>query len=374
MLTDMAKDVVSRYEVDGFHWDYVRYPDRDSGYNAVALKRFKTETGATEDPAPEDPRFCDWRRRQIADFLKDSTAVLAKINSKLIVSASVFSNYKDSRDYRMADWADWCNSGILHACVPMDFSPDNKLVFNPRADFAATLQGKAIIWIGQGAYMNTPENTVKQLAYCRSKGFPGTVLYSYRNFSSDSTPTSRKEHANEMFKGRKTITIDNTKASVNGPWKTGAFGKMQGDDYLFIEGGSGSNSVVFKANLPESGEYDVFEWHVEGKNRSISAPLRIESGNDIANLTVNQQANGSKWNWLGRFKWSSGDVAVSIRDLIQDPKKVIVADAIRFVLVGKDASTIEPEVDATYLRRMQVETFSHLKKYYQPDSVSTPSR
>ncbi len=44
-IAAVAADIVSRYNVDGLHLDYIRYPGNEWGYNEVALKRFQAELG-----------------------------------------------------------------------------------------------------------------------------------------------------------------------------------------------------------------------------------------------------------------------------------------------------------------------------------------
>jgi len=180
-IYDVVKDVVSRYDIDGLHWDYLRYPARDSGYNETAIKRFNEELGRTGRPRPDDPQFCEWRRRQVTDFLRWANAEMFEIKPTLVLSAAVFANYDDSYGYRFADWAEWNREGILDICMPMNFSPDNQRVFFPRLEMALANQGKCLVYIGQAGYLNAKENTLAQLKSIRQKSFPGTVFYSYRN-------------------------------------------------------------------------------------------------------------------------------------------------------------------------------------------------
>jgi uncharacterized lipoprotein YddW (UPF0748 family) len=186
-ICHMAKDIVSRYDIDGLHWDYCRYPNQDSGYNETAIKRFNEEFGLKGQPAPNDPKFCEWRRRQVTDFLRRVDADLWEIKPNLLISISVFANLHDSYGYRFADWAEWNKEGIIDACIPMDFSPDNANIFFPRVDAALKHQGTRHVYIGQGAYLNTKENTLTQLSYAREKGLPGVVFYDYRHASKAET-------------------------------------------------------------------------------------------------------------------------------------------------------------------------------------------
>lgn len=175
----MAKDIVTNYEIDGFHWDYVRYPARDSGYNPVAIARFNEEFGRTGVPDPSDEVFSDWRRRQVTDFLRWINADLLEIRPGLAISAAVFSNRSDAYANRFQDWAMWNAHGLIDLCMPMTYTANNS-IFIDRTDDAAAHQGIRHVYVGPGAYLNTKENTVTQLQYVRSTGLQGTMFYSYR--------------------------------------------------------------------------------------------------------------------------------------------------------------------------------------------------
>ena len=58
----VAMDIISRYDIDGFQFDYIRYAGNTWGYNDVAVARFNRETGSTGKPAPDDSAWLQWRR------------------------------------------------------------------------------------------------------------------------------------------------------------------------------------------------------------------------------------------------------------------------------------------------------------------------
>ena len=176
----MATNIVRRYDVDGFHWDYIRYPTTDSGYNPTAIARFNAEFGLTGQPSPSSAQFAAWRRRQVTDFLRWVNADLLSIRSNLVVSCAVFGSRSDAYNARYQDWAAWNSEGIIDICMPMGYTADNSGVFVPRVDDAYSHQGVRRVYNGQGAYLNTPANTVWQLNYIRNKPLLGSVLYSYR--------------------------------------------------------------------------------------------------------------------------------------------------------------------------------------------------
>ena len=175
----MATNIVRRYDVDGFHWDYVRYPAPDSGYNATAIARYNAEFGLTGQPSSGDTQFSNWRRRQVTDFLRWVNSDLLALKPQLIISCSVFGSRSDAFNARFQDWAAWNNEGVIDLCMPMGYTSDNAL-FQSRVTDAFNNQGVRRVYGGQGAYLNTKENTVTQLAYIRSKPLFGSMLYSYR--------------------------------------------------------------------------------------------------------------------------------------------------------------------------------------------------
>lgn len=176
----VAMDVASHYDIDGFHWDYIRYPGQAWGYNDTAIARYNAEYGLSGSPSSTNAQFSTWRRRQVTDFLRWTTADLLALKPQLKISTSVFASRSDAYTNRFQDWAAWNNEGILDLCMPMNYTTDNSTYFFPRADDAYVNQGVRWVLQGPGAYLNTKENTVVQLNYCRTKGFHGTSLYSYR--------------------------------------------------------------------------------------------------------------------------------------------------------------------------------------------------
>ena len=176
----MATNIVRRYDVDGFHWDYIRYPTTDSGYNDTAIARYNAEFGLSGQPSYNDTQFSNWRRRQVTDFLRWVNSEMLSIRTNLVISCAVFGSRSDAYNARFQDWAAWNSEGIIDICMPMGYTSDNTGVFIPRVDDAYSHQGVRRVYNGQGAYLNTKENTVWQLDYIRNKPLYGSVLYSYR--------------------------------------------------------------------------------------------------------------------------------------------------------------------------------------------------
>lgn len=175
---NMAADIVSRYNIDGFHWDYVRYPQQNSGYNPTAIARYNAEFGLSGQPSSSNAQFSNWRRRQVTDFVRWANSDLMGIKPNIMYSAAVFASRSDAYNARFQDWASWCSEGIVDVIFPMNYTSDNSL-YNSRVNDIVANQGIRRAYMGPGAYMNTPYNTRVQLNYMKNAGLSGFALYSY---------------------------------------------------------------------------------------------------------------------------------------------------------------------------------------------------
>lgn len=130
------------------------------------------------------------------------------------------------------------------------------------------------------------------------------------------------------------IVLDNVSEnfSVWGTWNTGttAPGKY-GADYRWTSTSLNSTAYArWYLNVPLDGYYDVYAWWSQGSNRSTAAQYEIVHRAGKTVKVVNQQTNGGKWNWLGRYQFIRGTGFVYLR-----PKApsgyVAIADAVRIV-------------------------------------------
>src|SRR5712692_11617444 len=64
-------DVARRYDVDGLHMDFVRYPGTVWGYSPESIALYQLETGARSVPSPDDETWKAWRRARVTAFVKD---------------------------------------------------------------------------------------------------------------------------------------------------------------------------------------------------------------------------------------------------------------------------------------------------------------
>ncbi len=177
-IVEVARDITTRYDVDGLHLDYLRYPAGDWSFDPISDARF-AESGGTDREA--------WQAARIGQTVADIQDAVA-----VPVTAAVWGVYRDTWgwgkvsegliDHRQDSWG-YVRSGALDAIVPMIYWP---VAEEPgdRLDFAAVVAdhvGNAggPVWAGVGGEQLTYEELLGCIAAAREAGAQGVVLFDY---------------------------------------------------------------------------------------------------------------------------------------------------------------------------------------------------
>jgi len=190
-------DLASRYELDGLHFDYIRFPSAEYDYSIGALERFRlwarphlaADRFAELDDAYEgelyafvdgEPALWDrFRREQVTKLVERIYADVKAMKPRLVVSAAVIADRKLAYDDRFQDWPAWLDEGILDIAVPMAYTPDEELFLSLVRTARDAAGDRRRVWAGIGAYMNTASGTMGMIDIARAEGAGGVVLFSY---------------------------------------------------------------------------------------------------------------------------------------------------------------------------------------------------
>ncbi len=123
-------DVVRNYDIDGIHFDYVRYPGANWGYSDLAVAQFNKEQNRTGKPTPNDLEWKQWRRDQVTKVVRRVYWATKRLKPKVKVTASLIPWGRATEDFRETsaynsvyqDWEAWAREGILDALIPMNYS------------------------------------------------------------------------------------------------------------------------------------------------------------------------------------------------------------------------------------------------------------
>jgi uncharacterized lipoprotein YddW (UPF0748 family) len=198
--TSVVDDLVRRYDVDGVHFDYIRYPSDEFDYSRAALSRFrrdvipdldraqrtlydsrlKREPTIYADAFPE--RWRKFRRDRLTALVTRLRAAVKSRRPTATVSAAVFPDARDAVARRLQDWPLWTERGLLDVICPMAYTTD-PAVFRAQIEFARLFAGTKAVWAGIGAYRLSSSETIESILTAREIGARGVVLFSYDNLA-----------------------------------------------------------------------------------------------------------------------------------------------------------------------------------------------
>jgi uncharacterized lipoprotein YddW (UPF0748 family) len=204
-LLKLVDEIVSRYDVDGFQLDYIRYPasfpsDRFSyrkttwGYTEVARKAFKAQYGI--DPAdidPKNPEFENlWKAwnaykvTQVNQFVQKATQLVHQKKPAVKISAAVFPDADSALAVKHQDWAAWAQNGWIDFFAPMTLTSATKVVERDTRTMIGRTAGKVPVYSGIfGPFNNNAaELVLSQIDTAKQAGASGYVLFDTAHLTS----------------------------------------------------------------------------------------------------------------------------------------------------------------------------------------------
>ena len=191
-------DIVSRYDVDGIHLDYIRFPNDEFDYSAESLDEFRSEITSRITRAERSEyaarargrplfytemfpqRWQEFRRARLTALVTRIRSVVKARRPRAMVTAAVFPDAHDATNHRFQNWAAWLAAGLLDAICPMAYTTDATL-FRSQIAGVEQLAGHRPVWAGIGAYQLSPHAAVENIRAARQLGAEGIVLFSYDN-------------------------------------------------------------------------------------------------------------------------------------------------------------------------------------------------
>lgn len=172
-ITDICREIVERYDVDGIHLDYLRYPDRE----------YRLNDNATYRRYGKRQPLRQWRRDNVTAIMRSVRDTVKAIKPWVCVSASPIGKRADLSRYSSRGWnaldavhqdvVSWMRQGLVDAIFPMMYFRGNQ--FYPFVlDWREQAAGTAVS-PGLGVYMLTTagwplEEMQRQLHFLRQCG------------------------------------------------------------------------------------------------------------------------------------------------------------------------------------------------------------
>ncbi|MFZ2644282.1 MAG: family 10 glycosylhydrolase [Verrucomicrobiia bacterium] len=187
---DSMVEVARDYDVDGIHFDYIRYPDGDHCFCVGCRERFAKAAGVEIKDWPKDvlgkgpfrQQWLDWRRSNITAVVKAVSEQARVAKPKIKISAAVFRNWATDRDGVGQDWKLWCDKGWLDFVCPMDYTESDRQ-FDSWIALQKDWAGKVPVYPGIGVSSSGSrlgaDRTIGQIAITRKHDTRGFIIFNY---------------------------------------------------------------------------------------------------------------------------------------------------------------------------------------------------
>lgn len=202
-LSRIVKEIVNRYDVDGIHFDYIRYPENARKFpDSDTFRKYGNGKSLQQ-----------WRRDNVTAIVRQLYNDIKAIKPWVKVSSSPIGKYDDTNRYPSRGWnalnavyqdaQQWLREGIHDALFPMMYFKDNQ--FYPFAlDWEENRAGRWVV-PGLGIYFLSPaegnwplSEVVRQISFTREIGLDGQAYFRNR-FLMDNTKRLWEELTEDFY-------------------------------------------------------------------------------------------------------------------------------------------------------------------------------
>lgn len=204
----IVRDLLVRYNLDGLHLDYIRYPTADFDYSKGALQAFRAQHGGNATPAERarvdalaarDPlawtaafpqAWENFRRDRLNLLVRRIRDVTRELRPDAVLSAAVVPGADDARRRKLQDWSLWAQTGLIDVVCPMAYATTAPDFSRQMADAKAGAHGRPV-WAGIGAWRLPVPRTIEHLRAARRHQVEGVLMYSYDSLMTAMNPRGR---------------------------------------------------------------------------------------------------------------------------------------------------------------------------------------
>lgn len=198
-LLKVINEIVTNYQVDGIHLDYVRFQDRSYGYNRDGRKKFLMNYNVDPitlgngkgsywyrlNPEEKETYWIYWnefRRAELSRFIGRIDKSMQQINPAVKLSAAVKPNPEIARKRFFQDWPTWLRNGYMDFVIPMNYAvPSSNFVHS-----MTMMKNEQLpldrIYMGIATYNQDSSTSSSKIHYARNAGFNNLIIFSYDTY------------------------------------------------------------------------------------------------------------------------------------------------------------------------------------------------
>jgi uncharacterized lipoprotein YddW (UPF0748 family) len=186
-IAAIAREIATRYPVDGIHLDYIREPGTFAGLDADARARFALEHGADparfalERPARRaelDSAWTAFQRAQVTAIVREVRDSLTAVRPGLALSAAVLADTVTAERRHAQEWRAWVRAGLLDHVFVMCYARSVQTVLEQMMAYADELGTEHVV-PGIAVYNSGAAAAAAKIKGAVEMGYRAVAIYSY---------------------------------------------------------------------------------------------------------------------------------------------------------------------------------------------------
>lgn len=191
----LIKEIITKYDIDGIHFDYVRFQGKNWGFNKKGMEIFTKKTGLkSEDFAVNGKyyrndslrnaffeKYSEYRIQSINELIKRVSNYNKQNNNEIEISAAVKPNPILAKNNYYQNWLSWIKNDWVDFVVPMNYTQKNQTFNNILSEIKNSLDKDEYnkVLIGIGIWKQSPKNASYKINLVKEQNLTGVVLFSY---------------------------------------------------------------------------------------------------------------------------------------------------------------------------------------------------
>ena len=181
-------EVLQKYDVDGIHLDYIRYPNNKCDFSDSARAAFEAWSGQPAEGWPTScyngrlrDKYNEWRRGNITRLVKAVYEGAHALDPDIKVSAAVFGGWESTPESIAQATVEWIEDGLLDFVCPMNYTASDGYLERLLELQTAAVGGRIPLYCGLGTWLHKDAvQTAEQILLTRRLGADGFICFQHR--------------------------------------------------------------------------------------------------------------------------------------------------------------------------------------------------
>jgi uncharacterized lipoprotein YddW (UPF0748 family) len=188
-LLKVIEEIITKYDFDGIHLDYIRYPKEDFIYDIHLRTKFQRRYYYDPLKIGDDSlkigyegiddlnrKWWNFVNDDLTEFVREVKIKVKSIKPECLISAAVKPDFVVARNEFYQDWLTWVNNDYIDFVCLMAYTNNIEGIINKTMHSVNNLKKVAI---GVGIYNLSPETIRRQISLITQRPFLGFVYFSY---------------------------------------------------------------------------------------------------------------------------------------------------------------------------------------------------